>query len=751
MSSLDITASSAPARREPLDLQTRVLCVLFFFSGFPALIYQLTWQRALFRIFGVNIESVTIVVTAFMLGLGLGSMLGGWLSRRREIPVLALLGLIELLTACFGLASLDLFDRVGDLTIGLSLPVTAVVTLSLVVVPTLLMGATLPVLVGYLVRRSSGVGSAVGLLYYVNTLGAGAACLVCALALFPFLGMSGSISVAVAMNVTVAAAALVGQWRDQPGAKPALPQTKGSLRGSTLSFAAVSALTAVGGFISLSYEIFFFRTVSFVTGSSATAFAITLSAFLVGIASGSRQAASDCGVAGVFPAKKLVRQLLLAGVAGAIFLPLLSHLAWLLDQAVVGIAILLTYLVARFWGALLPYLAELSIAADERAGMRTAALYLFNILGSAAGCIVTGFVLMDYLGLVSMSVALVIAGAGCAGLTVAIAGDRARRRINTALAAVLALGALAIPALSGPVLENLQWKRAPFAEHFADVVENRSGIITATASGIVYGNGMYDGRFNTGLTHDTNGIIRPYALSLFHPAPHDVLMIGLSTGSWAKVLAANPNVKSLTVVEINPGYLEMIRRSPEVSSVLTDPKVTIITDDGRRYLRAHPERRFDAIVSNTTWHFRASVTNLLSAEFLELARQHLNRGGIFFYNTTSSERVQRTGCLAFPYGARFTNHMVVSQSPIDWNFNRWRDTLESYRIDGKLVFDLTRASDRAELGRLMAWRGSLALDQAGDRARSIEPCPEILAQTAGKEPVTDDNMGTEWRFIFGFE
>src|SRR6516165_10698086 len=87
----------------------RLLCVLFFFSGFPALIYQLVWQRALFRIFGVNIESVTIVVTAFMLGLGLGSLAGGWLSKRRSFPLLPLLAVIELLTAAFGLASLNIF------------------------------------------------------------------------------------------------------------------------------------------------------------------------------------------------------------------------------------------------------------------------------------------------------------------------------------------------------------------------------------------------------------------------------------------------------------------------------------------------------------------------------------------------------------------------------------------------------------------------------------------------------------------
>src|SRR5712691_5587197 len=150
MTALELTADGRQAdRTDRLDQWTRVLCVLFFFSGFPALIYQLTWQRALFRTFGVNIESVTIVVTAFMLGLGLGSLAGGWLTKRRGLALLPLLAGIELLTGAFGLASLAIFDRVGDLTIGLPLTVTATVTLALVIVPTLLMGATLPLLVGH--------------------------------------------------------------------------------------------------------------------------------------------------------------------------------------------------------------------------------------------------------------------------------------------------------------------------------------------------------------------------------------------------------------------------------------------------------------------------------------------------------------------------------------------------------------------------------------------------------------------------
>lgn len=254
MASLDLTASSPAADRDArLNRWTRVLCVLFFFSGFPALIYQLTWQRTLFLIFGVNIESVTIVVTAFMLGLGIGSIAGGWLSKRPAIPPLPLLAGIELLTGAFGVVSLTIFDKVGELTIGLSLPATAAATLALVVVPTLLMGATLPILVSHLVRRSGNIGSAVGLLYYINTLGAGAACLACAVLLFPFLGMSGSIYVAVAMNVTVALGALIAHRLDGRDDAPiAHAATFADKRAPALELAPVLALAAAGGFVSLS-------------------------------------------------------------------------------------------------------------------------------------------------------------------------------------------------------------------------------------------------------------------------------------------------------------------------------------------------------------------------------------------------------------------------------------------------------------------------------------------------------------------
>src|ERR1700752_1250997 len=82
------------------------LYLLFFCSGFPALIYQIVWQRSLFAIFGINIESVTIVVSAFMLGLGIGSFLGGMVTKLPRVPLLATFGGIELSIGLFGLFSL---------------------------------------------------------------------------------------------------------------------------------------------------------------------------------------------------------------------------------------------------------------------------------------------------------------------------------------------------------------------------------------------------------------------------------------------------------------------------------------------------------------------------------------------------------------------------------------------------------------------------------------------------------------------
>jgi predicted membrane-bound spermidine synthase len=194
------------------------LFVLFSFSGFAALLYQVVWQRALFAIFGINIESVTVIVTAFMLGLGIGSLAGGAISNDPRRPALALFAAAELGIGLFGLGSLQLFRAVGVATLGLSPAATAAVALGLVLVPTLLMGATLPLLVAHVVRSSGNVGHSVGMLYFVNTLGSAFAAFAAVLLVLPHFGQSGAVRLAATLNFT-ASLGVGGAWLRARGAR----------------------------------------------------------------------------------------------------------------------------------------------------------------------------------------------------------------------------------------------------------------------------------------------------------------------------------------------------------------------------------------------------------------------------------------------------------------------------------------------------------------------------------------------------
>lgn len=196
-------------------MRTLWLYPVFLASGFAALLYQVVWQRALFGIFGINIESVTIVVTAFMLGLGLGSLAGGAISKDPKRPALLLFGLVELGIGTFGALSLPLFHAVGAITLGASPVVTALVTFLLTLVPTMLMGGTLPLLVAHTVRSSGNVGKSVGLLYYVNTLGSAFASFLSVVVILHVFGEAGSTRLAAAINATLGLTVVFLHFREK--------------------------------------------------------------------------------------------------------------------------------------------------------------------------------------------------------------------------------------------------------------------------------------------------------------------------------------------------------------------------------------------------------------------------------------------------------------------------------------------------------------------------------------------------------
>ena len=186
------------------------LVLLFFVSGIAALIYQVCWQRLLFQAFGVDMESVTIIVSTFMLGLGVGALAGGQLSDRFPQRALAMFALFELAIALFGICSPSLIRAVGALAVRAPLPVIAAVNFLLLLIPTTLMGATLPILVAHVVRLYRNIGVSIGLLYFANTLGAALGAAVTGMLVLFYLGLSATIYLAAALNLCVSAGVWLG-------------------------------------------------------------------------------------------------------------------------------------------------------------------------------------------------------------------------------------------------------------------------------------------------------------------------------------------------------------------------------------------------------------------------------------------------------------------------------------------------------------------------------------------------------------
>lgn len=186
----------------------KLLVSIFFLSGVSALVYQVAWQRLLFGAFGVDVESVTIVISTFMLGLGCGALAGGRLSDRFPDRLIHLFATAEIGIGLFGLASTSLIPWVGSQFVSSSLPTVAAANFALILFPTVLMGATLPILVSHTFKRLRNVGVSIGALYFYNTLGAALGAFLCGAILFSFITLNQAIFAAACGNFIVAATAL---------------------------------------------------------------------------------------------------------------------------------------------------------------------------------------------------------------------------------------------------------------------------------------------------------------------------------------------------------------------------------------------------------------------------------------------------------------------------------------------------------------------------------------------------------------
>lgn len=488
------------------------------------------------------------------------------------------------------------------------------------------------------------------------------------------------------------------------------------------------------GFLSLSQEILWTRVVSFSYLTKPQAFSLVLAMYLLGIALGAAAGRIAC---------RKSSNLLATG--GAILIVAgLSDIALLAFYGIasggtaalpaLAIAVIIT---AALKSALFPivhHLGSNDVALGK--GVSFSRVYVSNVFGSALGPIVAGLILLQWATLQQSFViisALTLA-LGCFSLL------RAGRREAGAFAGVLIIlttAAILAPNLLIPALSTAKHESQPIVV----LHENRNGVVHTLAGGddgdIVFGNNVYDGRINTDLGSNKNGIHRAYVLATLHQNPRRVLVIGLSGGAWTKVISMFPTVEKMDVVEINPAYLKLIERYPEVSPILSDERIEFHIDDGRRWLRLNPEERYDLIVMNSIHHWRANATNLLSSEFMTLARQHLDDGGIFYVNSTDSPDVLNTASSVFEHAYRYDN--FVAASNVDFRAN-----IETYRDRYITIL----GSDPRMAGLSTAGRESLLQEIYEVPFETLEEVR--LSSHRELEVVRDDNMITEYKYGSGF-
>ena len=286
------------------------------------------------------------------------------------------------------------------------------------------------------------------------------------------------------------------------------------------------AIAALTGFLALSYEILWYRAISCATGGLPASFGMLLAVYLCGLAFGSGISGALCARASRGESSRQLQALAsLVGLATVAAWLVCPAFAWTVTQwgdwrpALVAVAV-----AAALFGSILPLVCHFGIAPDERAGQNLSFVYLANIVGSASGSMVTGFVFMAVWSLRTTSLALALGGIVLMGL-VAAQSTRVGRARGLLGGLVLAGGVafwLATPVLYDRIYERLLYGPTFLpTTRFEQVVETKSGVVAVSQDGTVYGGGAYDGRFNVSLDHDgrKNGVFRAYAVGAMHPAP----------------------------------------------------------------------------------------------------------------------------------------------------------------------------------------------------------------------------------------
>lgn len=669
----DASARATPGlsddrRRTPI---APLLC--FLASGTSGLVFQVVWMRELTLIFGATTLAVSTVLAVFMGGLAAGSYVGGrWADRAlRPLRVYAWL---ELAIGLYGLAIPFLFDllphvyqpmwRAANLSFStLSLVRFALAALVLAV-PTVLMGATLPILSRVVARRADAVGRDVGRLYAVNTIGAVVGASSAGLLLIPSIGMTGTTVVAALLNLMAGAIAIVldrrlpSEQRDATEVEDASPVTSLSRPAAIALFAAFGA----SGIAALVYEVAWSRALSLVLGSSVYAFTIMLTTFLVGLALG---AGLGTWLSDRARRPLLVLAIVEAGVgvsafAGLFLISELPYVFLVLHRQFEGspaalllgtrllVAALVMLVPTTLLGAVFPLAVRAAAGRVASIGRVVGALYAANTLGAIAGAFAAGFLIIPKLGVEGAIVAAVVLNF-VAAAALALTSTGITRPVRAALsAAMIAAAILAAPLrphwdpavmASGvyryaPTLKAAT--RAEFMNHYlgggdGETVYYRDGVSATVA--VQYQFGHYVLKVNGKPDATTAGDLPTQALVahlplLVRPDARTALVIGWGSGVSVGAALAHP-IERVTAVELEPAVIEASAFFEGVNGrPLDDPRTELLINDGRNLLAA-TDRRFDVIVSEPSNPWLTGVANLFTREYFAAGARCLTPGGVF--------------------------------------------------------------------------------------------------------------------------
>ncbi|MBI4529736.1 MAG: fused MFS/spermidine synthase [Deltaproteobacteria bacterium] len=659
--------------------------ICFVFSGATGLVYEVVLMKILGLIFGHTVLAVTTVLTAFMAGLALGSYLLGKIADRSRNPLL-LYGFLEggiglyclaipLLVVLIERGYLALYQVLSLSHYALNLAQFGLVFF-LLLPPTTLMGATLPVLSRWLAEDEATLGSRVGSLYALNTFGAVVGTAGSGYILLPIFGMWGMLRLTAILNLWIAllaiywsrsrALALSPSGGEGTAVSPSFLQQEKKTKNAPLSGQdrkrprAVASLTAlalgISGAASMIYEVAWTRALSLTIGSSTYAFTSMLVVFLTGIALGSALFTRFLGHSPVrlFTFGALQTAI---GLSALLILPIFGIMPELFLKVFrISTApglILTAQFVTSFAAMILPTLligatfpcAVMVIVRGLRCvGAEVGRIYAANTLGAVFGAFSAGFLLIPTLGAHETLKVAIFANlsVGLLFTFIALKDLAARVWVPWTAVSLAAVGAtywmppwdkVAMSsgvAIYGPRLSQTA-ARVGLAQatpdsrllFYEDGISATVTVHQAEDHTFLRINGKTDA--STAVDMHTQTMLGHLAL-LLHPEPKSIAIVGLGSGVTAAAVSRHP-VERIDVIEIEPAVIRASRFFQKVNrNIATDPRVRIVIADARNFFLSGAER-YDVIISEPSNPWIRGLSTLFTREFFALARQRLKPGG----------------------------------------------------------------------------------------------------------------------------